>query len=866
MKNKKILALWLALLTLGLGITSVSGTAILHPGYIDGSVSVTDLTGIEALEGGEMDAFSLSDDFDAHTGIETDGTYHLTVEGNYEYRVFAEAWIRGECPEYWYLTEVAIGSQDTFVEVDQTVSGLDFQLDPGRIWPIVTTMGAEIERMNFLVATDFELAEQETFAAYHNIYPKPGFVLNGDESTFPMRPWASLDLNGDGNYNDDGDTFVKVSGYIWVDGVRYYLAPEYVDVVASQTTVVEWNLDLSANMYGNVAFQGETVSYYNLRGRAEVDGVTKSIDLWPDPTIGHNLNLPPAEWNVYAYAYFNYGTAGTKIVATPRIIDTIASGESKEFGWYIVPAYVSGTIWLNGAHGNFVGKQFYGSSSSIDNSPGDTYRLLLREGTWRIGYRYQFLYFDYDDHGFKSTLELHNEGAPYITLEPGDEITGVDFSYDTATITVQYRVDLPGGEHGWLHTPKLRATSSTGTEADQIVSIATGEGTHELTQLGECTITVLPGTHYIAAYATVDGSYTKFDEFSVTVEAGDEVTLDIEAPEVYVSQPGGSEHTCDSSVEVIGTATDISGVASVTVNGYEAEFSLTGNPEDPHEVSFSYVVDGLVRDEWNTITIVVTDTEDNSITVERQVFRDICNLPPEITYLSGPLDPVAVGASVDMFATFTDPDIDDMHTALWQWGDGSTTAGMVDQTARTVTGSHYYETPGVYTVTLTVTDCSGESDTEVWSQYTVIYDPSAGFVTGGGWIESPPGACPSDPTLTGTANFGFVAKYKKGADVPTGTTEFQFSVGNLNFHSDSYEWLLIAGAKAMFKGTGTINGEGCYKFMVTAIDGALASDGTPDSFRIKIWTEDEATGEETVYYDNGGTVLSGGSITIHAKG
>ena len=59
MKNKKMLALWLALLTLGFGVTSVSGTAILHPGYIEGTVSVADLAGIEVLQGGEMDAFSL---------------------------------------------------------------------------------------------------------------------------------------------------------------------------------------------------------------------------------------------------------------------------------------------------------------------------------------------------------------------------------------------------------------------------------------------------------------------------------------------------------------------------------------------------------------------------------------------------------------------------------------------------------------------------------------------------------------------------------------------------------------------------------------------------------------------------------------
>jgi hypothetical protein len=56
----------------------------------------------------------------------------------------------------------------------------------------------------------------------------------------------------------------------------------------------------------------------------------------------------------------------------------------------------------------------------------------------------------------------------------------------------------------------------------------------------------------------------------------------------------------------------------------------------------------------------------------------------------------------------------------------------------------------------------------------------------------------------------------------------------LNFHSDTYEWLVIAGAQAQFKGIGTINGEGSYKFILTAVDGALNSGSGADKFRIKI--------------------------------
>ena len=101
-------------------------------------------------------------------------------------------------------------------------------------------------------------------------------------------------------------------------------------------------------------------------------------------------------------------------------------------------------------------------------------------------------------------------------------------------------------------------------------------------------------------------------------------------------------------------------------------------------------------------------------------------------------------------------------------------------------------------------------------------------------IESPEGAFTPDLKLIGKASFGFVSKYKKGAIVPTGETEFQFRVADLNFHSDTYQWLVIAGARAQYKGTGTINGKGNYGFMLTAIDEKLTLSTDVDLFRIKI--------------------------------
>ncbi len=144
--------------------------------------------------------------------------------------------------------------------------------------------------------------------------------------------------------------------------------------------------------------------------------------------------------------------------------------------------------------------------------------------------------------------------------------------------------------------------------------------------------------------------------------------------------------------------------------------------------------------------------------------------------------------------------------------------------------------------------------------FVAVYDPSGGFVTGGGWIDSPAGAYPEDLAAEGKATFGFVSKYKKGASVPTGNTEFQFHATGMNFHSTSYDFLVITmgGTNAQFKGTGTINGEGNFKFMI------WARDDSQDTFRIKIWSDEG--GVETLKYDNGfDQALAKGSIVIHKK-
>jgi PKD repeat protein len=341
-----------------------------------------------------------------------------------------------------------------------------------------------------------------------------------------------------------------------------------------------------------------------------------------------------------------------------------------------------------------------------------------------------------------------------------------------------------------------------------------------------------------------------------------DLTVDNVPPTLTIS---GSNSVDEGSVYTLSLSSSDPGADTIT--GWSITWddgaveSISGNPSS---ATHTYA------DGPNSYTISATATdEDGTFDANTQVVI-VNNVAPTVGSITIPLDPVKIGDPVSVSVSFTDPGTLDTHTAVWNWDDGLTSAGVVtgSNSSGSVSGTHSYSTPGIYTISVTVMDKDGGVGTSSASTYIVIYDPNGGFVTGGGWIISPAGASSAYPDATGKANFGFVSKYKKGATTPEGETEFQFKAGNLNFHSSSYDWLVVAGAKAIYKGEGTINGAGNYGFMLSAIDGTK---GLPDKFRIKIWDKDNG---DSLVYDNQvsgdksdnadpTTAIAGGSIVVH---
>jgi len=211
-----------------------------------------------------------------------------------------------------------------------------------------------------------------------------------------------------------------------------------------------------------------------------------------------------------------------------------------------------------------------------------------------------------------------------------------------------------------------------------------------------------------------------------------------------------------------------------------------------------------------------------------------------------------IGTAVNFAGSFSDVP-GKIHTAQWIL-DSIVAPGTVTEPTSTkpgtVKGTYTFSAAGVYAVKMNVSDSSGATGIADAvggvNALVVVYDPNGGFVSGGGWLDSAAGAYVADRTLTGKANFGFVSKYFKSATNPKGETEFDFRTGNFNFNSLNFDYLVISGAKAQYKGAGKVNGDGGYSFILTAIDGQATGGGGVDKIRMKIWNK--STG--AIVYDN----------------
>jgi hypothetical protein len=427
---------------------------------------------------------------------------------------------------------------------------------------------------------------------------------------------------------------------------------------------------------------------------------------------------------------------------------------------------------------------------------------------------------------------------------------------------------------------KLSGTfTDPGTADTHVVDIAWGDGTTTSINLLAGVLTFGPTSHqYLDDPSDTTDVYTisvkvtdKDTEFDEATQA---ITVNNVAPTVDAGADAtineGSTFTSSGSFTDPGTLDTWTAKVNYGDGSGDQVLTLTGKT-----FSLSHVFADNAAVPY-TVTVTVTD-KDGGVGSDTAMVT-VNNVPPTVTEITNvPIDPVASKSPTGITGTFTDPGTKDTHTATWSFvafDTTSTCAGIVTESGGSGSisvNSACIIPPNVYdSITLTVTDKDGGIGTKTVETNLVIYDPNGGFVTGGGWINSLAGNYAPDPSLYGKATFGFVSKYQKGATVPTGNTQFVFHVAKMEFHSSNYQWLVVAGAKAMYKGTGTIDNKGNYGFLLSAIDGQVKGGGGTDKFRIKIWDKNN---NDAVVYDNQmgaaedgtpTTAIDDGSIVIHA--
>ena len=445
-----------------------------------------------------------------------------------------------------------------------------------------------------------------------------------------------------------------------------------------------------------------------------------------------------------------------------------------------------------------------------------------------------------------------NEISHQIVVSPTTTTTysaayihGLECTAETKEITIEVKAPLSGsisgdqsiciGEEATLQVTIVGSTGPwTGTISDGLNEISFQGTTSPIS------VAVSPAqnaTYILASLA---------DQACVATSLVGSATVTVNTPPVFISLPDLAPLRNDNGAcgAIVYLAAEASGTPSPDIVYQIGENVIASTHFFPEGVTS---VSAIARNSCGTAS------SSFSITVE--------NAPPVISAVDFSAGPVPVGTTVPVMVRFQD---NNLATGSIDWGDGTITSGTIDES--TVAASHTYTTPGVFTVSVILRDNCGKEVQDSY-QYVVVYDPYGSFVTGGGWFNSPPGAYVLNQQASGKANFGFVSKYRKGATVPTGNTDFQFHAGSLSFKSTSYEWLVVAGYKAMFKGAGNLNGSSGYGFLISAVDGEKTQSGTADKFRIKIW---DAGG--SVVYDNelgssddqeATTSLGGGSIVIH---
>ncbi len=317
--------------------------------------------------------------------------------------------------------------------------------------------------------------------------------------------------------------------------------------------------------------------------------------------------------------------------------------------------------------------------NSFKTPVGDRQRLVLMAGQFFLadpetGLGVQRTYTDFETQIFYS--ESDDFDPPFIAMSSAQLIGGfIDFDI----LVEENPDDLPAGNDTVTRVVALWKDNPTTWQRVELVDQGDGHWT------GSGGPVVGLDTEYLIQAVDASGNVGVSTNKGRFHEA-DLVAATLEAPEV----DEGSE----AAITVQFSAPDAA--LTATIDWGDGTQDIVTNPSSPFEASHTYANDGVF-----TIEICISDGAGFEMCDQLEI--TVRNVPPLVD--AGPDQSLPdTSVAVIVSATFSDPGNDD-HVALIDWGDSTTSEGLI--TGDLVSGSHFYAAEGTYTVTVEVFDDDG---------------------------------------------------------------------------------------------------------------------------------------------------------------
>ncbi|MCO4769477.1 MAG: PKD domain-containing protein [Deltaproteobacteria bacterium] len=330
-----------------------------------------------------------------------------------------------------------------------------------------------------------------------------------------------------------------------------------------------------------------------------------------------------------------------------------------------------------------------------------------------------------DDGIYTATLRVTDDGGSQAT--------------DTAGVTIPNAAPTAEANGPYTGTRGFGVAVSAAGSTDSDGAIVSyewdcdGDTVYEQSSAGptgtSCTYAAV-GSYTVGLRVTDDDGGTATDTATVTV-GNDPPTADAGGP--YSGDEGSAIALNGSASADVGGGVIVQWEWDCTDDGVYDVVSMAGTGN-----ACTYTDDGV-------FTVRVRVTDDDAATATATATVTVGNVAPSITSASGP-STGDEGSTLSFSAAGTDPATADVLTYSWNWGDST-----ADTTGSAPT--HVWDDEGTYTVTVTLSDDDGGTDTDTLNVVvsnvapTITSTPTLTASEGVQWTYAPAATDPGADTL-----------------------------------------------------------------------------------------------------------------------